>query len=132
MKKFSKRRVFINDKEKQFQIFSFFQDKDGSIYCWWPEFENTNWNWSRRNETEMVIMQADTPGPGKFSIHGSGQTHFRSNASLKANAAVVVHGNHLLNNEKGSYGISNISLVIMGSCFPVYQLPLFFGYSKTP
>ncbi len=106
MKKYPKRRVFINDKHQHYQIFSFSQEKDGSIYCWWPDFENTKWYWGKPGPEGFTIEQAETPGPGKFSIHGSGQTHFRG--TQKAHPTVVIHGNKLVNEQPNSYGIRHL------------------------
>ena len=74
-----KRRVFYShNRADYYQTFSFVQEKDASIYCKWPGFNETKWIGFEVTEKGPAIAVADTPITSeKLSIHGSGIAKFR-------------------------------------------------------
>lgn len=101
---FSSRRVFIN---KQYHIFTFIQEKDGSIYCHWPDFKQTKWIICKEATDGLVAIEANLPEEGKFTIHGSGMTGFRKHHGRYDNT-ILFHGNHLINPDKIQLGIRHL------------------------
>lgn len=103
----SQRRIFIKKDNKYFQLFSFSQGKDGSIYCSSPDFQETKWVTYiiKRDGPKLVI--ADSPGPGKLSIHGTGMTKIRAH-DKPVGHTLIIKGNYLLNLEKNQIGIRHL------------------------
>ncbi|NNV53871.1 hypothetical protein [Limnovirga soli] len=104
MAKFSSTRVFIN---KRFHLFTFTQEKDGSIYISWPDFENTRWFLIKESQAEIVAIEATSPGEGKFTVHGSGQAGFREHTG-RYDKTILFHGNQLVNSDQNSFGIRHL------------------------
>ena len=106
------RRVFINKGQDYYQIFSFTQHKDGSIYCGLPEFPEIVWM-SIQNEggTPGLIIVDPLAEDGKLSIHGSGMTTHRPHKDTKGHR-LVVNGNYLKTTDDNKYGVRHLF-----SCF---------------
>lgn len=104
MNSFSSRRVFIN---KKFHLFTFTQEKDGSIYCSWPNFTSTKWVICKDSAEGTVAIETSTPNNGKFTIHGSGMTGFRGHGD-KYDNSIIFYGNPLVNEEKTSIGLRHL------------------------
>ncbi len=108
-KQFNKRRVFISENEaKRFQVFSFTQESDGSIYVSWPDFVDTNWLTPIINENgELGLAAVDSVSEGKLSIHGTGMGAFRSHDDPE-NRPLIIKGNKLLDLGKGEGGARHL------------------------
>lgn len=104
MNSFTSRRVFIN---KKFHLFTFTQEKDGSIYCNWPDFTSTKWIICKDTQEGTLAFETSTPNDGKFTIHGSGMTGFRGHKD-KYDNSILFHGNPLINNENESIGLRHL------------------------
>ena len=77
----SKRRVFLEEAGRAFQVFSLTQGRDGSIYLGSPGFEKSRWLELSVDANSPMIKVAPAPGVGKLSIHASGLAGVRANAS---------------------------------------------------
>jgi hypothetical protein len=107
-KQFDSRRIFISENDKHFQIASFKQHKDGSMYCSWPDFMNTEWLVLIKNqEGNLELKKIDSKESGKLSIHGSGMCAFRSNDNTE-NRPLIIKGNKLLDLEKKESGARHL------------------------
>lgn len=80
----NKRRLFYSYNQKDyFQIFSFTQEKDGSIYCKWPDFSESKWLRFVDTKNGIATEIINTPpGSEKLSLHGSGVVKFRKSGVL--------------------------------------------------
>ncbi len=121
-KQFNKRRVFISENEaKRFQVFSFTQESDGSIYVSWPDFVDTNWLTPIINENgELGLAAVDSVSEGKLSIHGTGMGAFRSHDDPE-NRPLIIKGNKLLDLGKGEGGARHLFSAFVKE--PVTKLP---------
>jgi hypothetical protein len=113
------RRVFINKGEDYYQLFSFTQDKDGSIYCSMPEFPEIQWM-QLLVKDNLIQMQIVVPleDKGKLSFHGSGMVAYRAHKDPKGHQ-LIVHGHHL--KEKNNTSVFGVRHLL--SCF--FQEPNF-------
>lgn len=105
-----KRRMFINKDETIYQVLSFSQHKDGSIYCSMPEFINTRWlsfRLSKDGKTPEMVGVDSPPEDGKFSMHGSGMLTFRTHKDHHGHT-LIIKGHPLLSIEKGKIGIRHL------------------------
>ena len=104
----SKRRIFINKGDENFQLFSFSQHDDGSIYASMPEFGNVKWmsvvNYG--NKVGLAIYEP-LEKEGKLSIHGSGMATFRSHLESKGHQ-LIVKGNFLKNQGQQELGVRHL------------------------
>ena len=100
----NKRRLFYSCNQKDyFQIFSFTQEKDGSIYCRWPDFSESKWMRFVNTERGIIVENIDTPSNSeKLSLHGSGVTKFRKSGVLIDPERI--EGLHLLNAKENIIG----------------------------
>lgn len=118
--KFDNRRIFISDGNNHFQLFSFNQHKDGSIYCNWPNFIDTSWLVPILNKNGVLeIKTIDSVETGKLSIHGSGMCAFRPHDDMD-NRPLLIKGNKLLDSEKNESGARHLFTVFPKepSCLP--------------
>jgi len=107
-KQFSKRRVFVSEKDnKYFQIFSFAQKKDGSIYCSWPSFEETEWLVPVFGNNGLELKKTDLPKVGKLSIHGKGMCAFRPHDESE-NRPLIIRGNKLFDGDSNELGTRHL------------------------
>src|SRR3990170_171134 len=99
------RRVFVTEGGPQFQILSIAQSKaDGSIYVSAPDFAEFKWvGLSSDTEGRPILFTLDSPGEGKLSLHGSGMATISPHESSLGHQ-LVVHGNYLLEKDKGGGG----------------------------
>jgi hypothetical protein len=71
----AKRRFLISDGFRDIHLFTFRQERDGSIYTFAPNFGEVKWlNLGADSRAE----QLDLPASGKISIHGSGISHVKA------------------------------------------------------
>lgn len=103
----SDRRVFINNGDKFYQIYSFSQSVDGSIYCSSPDFATAKWFGITPENSEYNLQFADNIGDGKISIHGSGIASIRPHLDPH-NRQIIIKGNKLLNQEKNERGVRHL------------------------
>lgn len=108
---YQKRRIFINKNGKHFQIFTFSQKKDGSIYCSSPDFSDAKWISYKITKNGPELITAATIGKGKISFHGSGITGIRSN--IDTEHTLRIKGNILLNKKQKSLGARHLFTVFM-------------------
>ena len=91
-KLFPSRRIFITDGEKSFQICKFWQENDGSIYCCWPIFHETEWLAPLLNkEGDPELKKISSVEEGKLSIHSDGFCAFRAHKDTK-NRPLIIKG----------------------------------------
>lgn len=90
----SERRIFLESDGQFFQLFSFSQHKDGSIYCASPDFNDAKWIGVSANGQTGRVEMVESVGPGKLSLHGSGMTAVRAHDNPKGHQ-LIVKGNHL-------------------------------------
>lgn len=104
----SRRRIFINKKEEYFQIFSFSQDDDGSMYVSMPEFPNVKWMSVVKSNNKVGLAITDPiEKDGKLSIHGTGMSAFRPHSDSKGHQ-LIVQGNFLLNKQEQKLGVRHL------------------------
>jgi hypothetical protein len=108
----TKRRIFIRAKDRVFQIFSFAQAPDGSIYCSSPDFSDAKWLSVEITENGPQVISTEVIGQGKISFHGSGMVAVRPNDDLKGHR-LIIKGNHLLNKNEGKIGARHLFTVFM-------------------
>src|SRR5258706_15729937 len=108
MKQSSKRRIFIKSENNFYQLFSFDQHNDGSIYCNMPEFPEIQWMSIIQHEgtTKLAIVNP-LKIDGKLSIHGSGMTTYRPHSDNKGHK-LIVKGNHLVKFEEEKIGLRHL------------------------
>lgn len=109
-KVFDKRRVFINTGDNLYQVLSFNQHEDGSIYCSMPEFTGVKWmsfGVSKETGQPMMIIVDSPDEMGKLSMHGSGMLTFRSHKDEKGHS-LIIKGNPLINVEGGKIGMRHL------------------------
>lgn len=113
------RRVFINKGQDYYQIFSFTQHRDGSIYCTMPEFPEIQWMHVFAKDNSIYLQIVDPiKEDGKLSFHGSGMVAYRAHKDSKGHR-LVVHGHHL--KEKDNESVLGVRHLL--SCF--FQEPNF-------
>lgn len=107
-RQFEARRIFLTEKDKSFQIFKFWQEKDGSIYCCWPNFDETIWLVPVLDNTGNLALKAiDSTGDGKLSIHKDGMCAFRAHNDSK-NRPLIIKGNKLMDAENNECGARHL------------------------
>jgi len=108
MKQSNKRRIFVKAENILYQIFSFDQHKDGSIYCGMPEFSEAQWmTVFKHNQEPKLIIAPPLQKDGKFSVHGSGMTTYRAHSEPKGHQ-LIAKGNWLLHGEKEKIGLRHL------------------------
>lgn len=107
MDSYPKRRIFINKGEERYQIFSFKQENDGSIYCASPDFSNAKWISYENTPSGSFIRTTEAIGDGKISLHGRGITAIRNNNNPKDHK-LIIKGNKLLNKERTEVGARHL------------------------
>ncbi len=100
----NKRRVFLKKNDKDYQIFSFTQENDGSIYVNWPEFSSTIWLNQDFKNNRLITQLGEKEG--KLSIHASGRAHYK--AYGEKDSQMIVKGNTLLNAQLNSGGVRHL------------------------
>lgn len=103
----AKRRIFINKGDKKFQIFSFEQRNDGSIYVASPTFADAKWITFRHSPEGSILASTESIGEGKLSVHGSGMIGVRKNDKPHGHE-LVIKGNQLLNKERNEVGTRHL------------------------
>lgn len=104
MSKVTSRRVFVN---KRYHLFTVIQEKDGSIYASWPDFENTKWIICKETSEGADFLASTSPGDGKFTVHGSGMAGYREHGG-KYDKSILFHGNQLVNPDRTSLGLRHL------------------------
>lgn len=108
MSTINNRRIFIrSDDDNCYNLFSFDQRPDGSIYCSWPEFSNTKWMSVEKSDQPKLIVIDPTADAGKLSIHGSGMTAFRIHTDSHGHKMIKL-GNHLLDEKNKKIGVRHL------------------------
>lgn len=107
-----KRRVFIRSKGKVFKIFSFAQERDGSIYSFSPDFADAKWLSIQNTEEGPQLIGVEAIGEGKVSLHGSGIVSIRPNDDPKGHK-LRVNGNYLKDDKKKAIGLRHLFTVLM-------------------
>ncbi|PKL30808.1 hypothetical protein CVV43_05275 [Candidatus Saccharibacteria bacterium HGW-Saccharibacteria-1] len=64
MDSYPKRRIFINKGEEHYQVFSFKQERDGSIYCASPDFSEAKWISYEYTPSGPIIKMSSSHFPG--------------------------------------------------------------------
>jgi hypothetical protein len=106
------RRIFIRAKDRTCQIFTFTQNRDGSIYCSFPDFADAKWLSIQATDDGLHLIGTKAIGSGKASFHGSGMVAVRSNSDPKGHR-LVFKGNHLLDKKKGTAGMRHLFTIFM-------------------
>lgn len=107
-KMIAKRRVFINKGKDYYQLFSFSQHDDGSIYSSMPEFANIKWMSIVKHENEIgLVITNPLQNEGKLSVHGSGMTTYRAHADSKGHQ-LIVKGNFLMDKSPDKLGVRHL------------------------
>jgi hypothetical protein len=100
-------RVFINSDDTYYQIYSFTQSDDGSIYCGSQDFSSAKWIGIDTNRSNIDIKLADNIGDGKISIHGTGMAAIRPHLDPQGHQ-IIIKGNKLLNPDRNEIGIRHL------------------------
>lgn len=101
---FPKRRLFLSDGNNVYHILSFTQSRaDSSIYVSSPDFSKVKWLKVTNKNGNLELVETDSPGDGKLSVHGSGMVKITPNIH-----DLVVHGNYLLNPTKNAAGVRHL------------------------
>lgn len=108
----AKRRIFINKGDERFQIFSFRQEKDGSIYASSPTFADAKWISFQHSPQGPILVTTEAIGTGKLSIHGTGMAGVRNNNDPHEHK-LVIEGNQLLNIDQNEVGARHLFTVFM-------------------
>lgn len=107
-KPISKRRIFIDKERDYFQLFSFSQHEDGSIYSSMPEFGNVRWMSIVKKDDQVGLAIVDPlEEDGKLSIHGTGMATYRAHSDSKGHQ-LIVKGNFLLSKESNKLGVRHL------------------------
>jgi hypothetical protein len=101
------RRFFITAGGPHFQIFTFTQARDGSVYVTWPSFSETKWMSFRVENGVPAMSIVDSPGDGKLSLHGSGMAAMRAHDNPRGHS-IVIHGHYLLDPAVQTAGIRHL------------------------
>jgi hypothetical protein len=107
-----KRRIFINRGENQYQLFSFRQKDDGSIYCASPDFADAKWISYEMAPEGPRLKSTAAVGTGKISLHGTGMTAIRNNDNPNDHK-LIIKGNQLLNRKKNEAGARHLFTAFM-------------------
>ncbi|MBK9391890.1 MAG: hypothetical protein IPN68_17480 [Bacteroidetes bacterium] len=107
MKPYNQRRIFITEGSEHYQIFTFSQKGDGSIYCNWPDFSKTRWITVDITANGPASKIVKSPGDGKLTIHGTGMAGVRANDGVYKDG-IVIHGNYLVNPEDNKLGVRHL------------------------
>ncbi|MFZ1702577.1 MAG: hypothetical protein WBO10_14360 [Pyrinomonadaceae bacterium] len=104
-------RFFVTDGVESWQVLTFAQNKnDASIYVSSPSFAAIQWITVRQErENKILFVQSDSPGDGKLSLHGRGQSHITA-FNDPTNHFLVVDGNFLKN--ENTLGVKHLFTVL--------------------
>lgn len=91
----SRRRIFIKSQDRLVQVFTFDQQKDGSIYCASPDFDDAKWITCRITESGPEMIVDEGIGEGKVIFHGSGIVAVRPHSDTSGHR-LRIKGNYLL------------------------------------
>lgn len=108
----AKRRIFINKGDERFQIFSFEQRNDGSIYAASPTFADAKWISFQHSPEGPIPASTEAIGEGKLSVHGSGMVGVRGNDNPHG-YELVIKGNQLLNRDRNEVGTRHLFTTFM-------------------
>lgn len=104
----SKARFFIGNENNFFQLVTFDQSSDGSIYCGFgPAFPRIRWQTLSVNKDNIHFVMESIPSDGKLSIHGTGMTAFRPHDNPKGHR-LVIHGSPLIDDSRSTLGIRHL------------------------
>lgn len=117
---YAKRRIFINKGDERFQIFSFEQSNDGSIYAASPTFADAKWISFQHSPEGPILTTAEAIGEGKLSVHGSGMVGVRNHTNPHGHE-LVIKGNQLLNKDANEVGARHLFTAFMDE--PSYLPP---------
>jgi hypothetical protein len=106
--RYNKRRILITEESKTYQILSLVQEKDGSIYCHWPDFTKTKWLDVLDTKYGTSVIITDSPGEGKMTFHGSGMAGFKKHKGSYKVDCRVKNGNYLMSKDGGILGIRHL------------------------
>lgn len=102
------RRVFITKNGNHYQVFSFTQESDGSIYCNMPEFKEIKWmSFTISNGQPELVVTDSLAEDGKMSMHATGMVTYRAHSDKKGHK-LIVKGNHLLNLNRSEIGVRHL------------------------
>lgn len=99
------RRLFFSAGDENFQLLSFTQRPDGSIYIGSPDLASSKWMEIVPGRSPQLQISA-IPSAGKLSIHGSGVAHVKSLESGETELRLV--GNYLASGDKQALGLRHI------------------------
>lgn len=106
----SDRRLFLTACSEDFQILSFSQNPDASIYISSPDLANSKW-------IEIVpgdpraFQVSDIPSAGKLSVHGSGVAHVRE--SVEGETKLRILGNYLKSKHDENLGVRHLVTIFL-------------------
>jgi len=99
------RRLFFTAGAEHFQILSFTQKPDGSIYISAPDLAASKWlEVASGNSSELHITTLSSAG--KLSVHGSGVAHVRAVDGGEAELRLV--GNYLSSDDNQGLGLRHL------------------------
>ncbi len=124
MKQYGQRRIFITEGKEHYQIFTFSQEKDGSIYCNWPDFSKTRWVTVEFTSNGPVTKIIDSPGDGKLTVHGTGMAGVRAYTG-SYNDGIVIHGNHLTSPKDNKLGARHLFTAQINQPYHLPNSPVF-------
>lgn len=102
------RRLFFKAGTEQFQILSFTQRHDGSVYISAPDLATSKWlEVVAGNPPQLRV--SDVPRAGKLSVHGSGVAHVRDSEGGDAELRLV--GNYLASRDNRALGLRHLVTV---------------------
>lgn len=102
------RRLFLTTGTEYFQILSFSQRPDGSIYISAPNLATSKWMELVAGDPPQLWI-SDIPSAGKLSVHGSGVAHVR--ASAGGDAELRLAGNYLRSEDNQALGLRHLITV---------------------
>jgi len=94
-----KRRIFVNKGDDRYQLFSFSQHDDGTIYCGAADFVDAKWIGFDITAQGPKLATTESIGDGKLSLHGTGMAAIRRHDDPSGHQ-LIVKGNLLKNDQE--------------------------------
>jgi len=105
-----KRRIFLEEGGRAFQIFSVAQETDGSIYISSPGFEKSAWLELSVDPNSPGVKVGLAPGVGKLSVHASGFAGVRKHTS-QGGHRFAVKGSPLISAAANVHSVRHLTTV---------------------
>jgi hypothetical protein len=116
----SRRRIFLGADGNNYQLFTILQNpNDASVYFSAPNFEEIDWLVPAIGEDRNpILLSYKATGPGKLSLHGSGEAHVRPYEYVSP-TEFVFRGNMLKSRDGESLGVRHLLTLFFAE--PLHQ-----------